>query len=208
MSPSPFSDSNLRLMPCHTNFLSDSLFQMDQLPVPIRGTWLSTVVLACTALLLLRVVGTAIYNIFFHPLSSYPGPILCKVSRIPFWAACLRGNQVFFMKKLHDKYGTVIRSSPDELSYTDGQAWKDICAYQKGRPENLKTPSFQYVHSSSIFLIFTTAFTTGSQQAVSLALACLLTWTQDLRWLAGKGRLKVRASPLRPPQPTPRYFRR
>lgn len=49
------------------------------------------------------------------------------------------------MKGLHDKYGSAIRFSPDELSYTDPQAWKDICGHQKGRLENPKAPGFQYV---------------------------------------------------------------
>lgn len=117
---------------------------MDRLPSLLLGTSLHTIVLASLSLLFLQIVGTAIYDVFFHPLSSYPGPILCKISRIPFWIENLRGNQVYFVKKLHDKYGTVIRLGPNELSYTDGQAWKDIYASQKGKLENPKTHWFQY----------------------------------------------------------------
>lgn len=117
---------------------------MDQLRAPAPEHWLRAVLLACAVLLTLRAVGSVVYNVFFHPLSGVPGPLLCKVSRLPHWVACLRGEQVRIVKKWHDKYGAVVRYGPDELSYTDAQAWKDICAHQKGRPENLKAPHFQY----------------------------------------------------------------
>lgn len=117
---------------------------MDQLQVHIREHWVSTIALACFALLPVQVVGITVYNIYFHPLSSYPGPILCRVSRIPYWVAFLGGHQAPFMKKLHDKYGDVLRFSPNELSYTDAQAWKEIYGLQKGRPENYKASHLKY----------------------------------------------------------------
>lgn len=56
------------------------------------------------------------------------------------------------MRRLHEKYGPVIRFSPNELSYTDPQAWKDICGYERGKPENLKAPEAQYVDFYSILM--------------------------------------------------------
>lgn len=103
------------------------------------------VILTTAALILLRYLWTIIHNLFLHPLAGIPGPLICRVSRVPYWIASLRGDQIYFMKRLHDQYGTVVRLSPDELSYTDAQAWKDIYGYQKGRMENLRTPSFQSV---------------------------------------------------------------
>lgn len=110
-----------------------------------HSKWPSTIVLGCAAAVVLHVVWNIIFNIYLHPLSSCPGPLICKISRIPYWISTFRGRQIYFMKGLHDKYGPVLRFSPNELSFTNAQAWKDICAFQKGRPENLKAPSFQYV---------------------------------------------------------------
>lgn len=117
---------------------------MDQLQSYVRENRVSAIALLCFALLLVRVVGIAIYNIYFHPLSRFPGPLVCKVSRIPHWVAFLGGHQATYIKKLHDKYGDVLRICPDELSYTDAQAWKDIYGLQKGRPENYKSAHLKY----------------------------------------------------------------
>ncbi|PQE23091.1 cytochrome P450 1 protein [Rutstroemia sp. NJR-2017a WRK4] len=38
----------------------------------------------------------------------------------------LSGRLPYRIKSLHDEYGAVLRVAPDELSFTDPQAWKDI----------------------------------------------------------------------------------
>ena len=45
----------------------------------------------------------------FHPLAKYPGPFLAKTSK--WWAAYLSGigDQHRFIKRLHDRYGDVVR---------------------------------------------------------------------------------------------------
>ena len=107
-------------------------------------------------LVLLAVYGlwTVVYAYTLHPLAKFPGPWWAAISRIPYWIIAVRGEQLNFMKGLHEKYGPVIRFSPGELSYTDPQAWKDICGHDKGNPENPKAPEAQYVlhNPSSISL--------------------------------------------------------
>lgn len=99
---------------------------------------------AITVLGLLLVYLTWWYN-RFHLLDRVPGPLWARFTRIPYWVACLSGNEVYFMKSLHEKYGTAVRFSPEEVSFIDDQAWKDLCGHQKGKPENFKAPFFQYV---------------------------------------------------------------
>jgi len=55
----------------------------------------------------------------FHPLSKYPGPLLAKASK--WWAAYLSGtgDQHRYLKRLHDRYGDVVRIGPNELSIRD-----------------------------------------------------------------------------------------
>ncbi len=45
----------------------------------------------------------------FHPLAKYPGPLLAKTSK--WWAAYLSGtgDQHRYIKRLHDRYGDVVR---------------------------------------------------------------------------------------------------
>lgn len=72
-----------------------------------------------------------------------------------YWIANIKGEQIYFMQILHAKYGPVVRFSPNELSYIDVRAWKEICGHEKGRLENLKAAEFQYVLpliTSHIFL--------------------------------------------------------
>lgn len=42
------------------------------------------------------------------------------------------------MTKLHRVYGPVVRYGPNDLSYSDGRAWRDIHAVPKGKKENTK----------------------------------------------------------------------
>lgn len=67
-----------------------------------------------------------LYNIFLHPLRSYPGPLLWSASRLPWNFYNLQGDLATKILELHQKYGPVVRIAPDELSYTTGTAWKKI----------------------------------------------------------------------------------
>lgn len=77
-------------------------------------------------LAILYYVVSAIYLLTLHPLSDIPGPRICAFSRIPYWLVCLRGTDIRWMKSLHDKYGSVIRFGPTDLSYISARAWQDI----------------------------------------------------------------------------------
>ncbi|KAH8649837.1 hypothetical protein BX600DRAFT_441937 [Xylariales sp. PMI_506] len=90
--------------------------------------WLSTIVLA-------YLVANAVYCLTLHPLAGVPGPKLCAISRLTFWIHCLQGQDVQWMHKLHQRYGPVLRFGPTDLSYANGQAWKDVYGNEKGRAE-------------------------------------------------------------------------
>lgn len=67
-----------------------------------------------------------IYNLFFHPLRGYPGPLLCRATPLPRMRARLAGRSPLQSLELHKRYGKVVRVSPNELSYSDGDAWKGL----------------------------------------------------------------------------------
>ncbi|KXX82516.1 Isotrichodermin C-15 hydroxylase [Madurella mycetomatis] len=85
------------------------------------------------------ILAKAIYNLYFHPLRSYPGPFLSRASRLPHVIRVTSGHGPMIVHKLHEKYGPVVRIAPNHLSYTDLRAWKDIYGHRSG-PQHANTP--------------------------------------------------------------------
>jgi cytochrome P450 len=83
-------------------------------------------ILAALTALVALVIGKAFYNVYFHPLARYKGPLLWRAFQFPSLAGMLAGNLPFRVKQLHDQYGPIVRIGPNELSFTDERAWKDI----------------------------------------------------------------------------------
>lgn len=77
----------------------------------------------------------AIYNLYLNPLRTYPGPKLNAISRIPYIMQIIRGTPHVYLKALHDKYGDVVRITPDELSYNN-DAWRDIFGHRTSGKES------------------------------------------------------------------------
>jgi hypothetical protein len=78
--------------------------------------------------------GIAVYNITFHPLRRYPGPLFWAISRLPWAAISFAGKLPFRVAALHAQYGPVVRIAPDELSFIDPLAWKPMLYAHHGRP--------------------------------------------------------------------------
>lgn len=76
-----------------------------------------------------------IYNAFFHQLSVYPGPRSWAATSWPFHLSNIKGRLSHDLSILHNCYGPVVRIAPNELSYTTGQAWKDIYGHRQGKEE-------------------------------------------------------------------------
>ncbi|KAI0005263.1 isotrichodermin C-15 hydroxylase [Xylariaceae sp. FL0662B] len=74
----------------------------------------------------LYVAGHIFYNLFLHPLASFPGPLLRRASRLPWTIALIRGRAVFDSNEIHKKYGPVVRVAPNELAFCDPRAWHDV----------------------------------------------------------------------------------
>lgn len=83
-----------------------------------------------------------IYNLYFHPLSAYPGPFWARSGYLWYTNTLVRGTIPFSIYELHVKYGDVVRVAPDELAYNDFRAWKDIYGIRAGKSEIPKDPNF------------------------------------------------------------------
>ncbi|KAK4570488.1 hypothetical protein LTR86_002568 [Recurvomyces mirabilis] len=109
----------------------------------------SIATIAPVALVLLGfgyVAYNVIYNLYLHPLAGFPGPRANAISPLPGILALLRGRLPLENKKLHDKYGSVVRVSPNELAYNSVQAWEDIYGHRPGHANMHKDP----IHVGSV----------------------------------------------------------
>ncbi|KAI1453806.1 benzoate 4-monooxygenase cytochrome P450 [Annulohypoxylon moriforme] len=90
------------------------------------------------AVLLVSALGItkAVYNVFFHPLAALPGPKLYGMSPFPISWSRYRGKIPYKFAELHEKYGSVVRVGPDEVSCAGPSAFKDVYGprYGKGGP--------------------------------------------------------------------------
>lgn len=71
-------------------------------------------------------VSNWIYNGFFHPLASLPGPFLYGASGLPLRWHQVIGQEPFILAKLHHKYGYIVRIAPNDISYTNSESWSAI----------------------------------------------------------------------------------
>ena len=63
-----------------------------------------------------------------------PGPKLNAISRLPHVRDLLQGTTLDTINKLHQKYGEVVRFSPNEISFTSVEsAFPDIYGFRTGK---------------------------------------------------------------------------
>ena len=68
-----------------------------------------------------------VYNIYFHPLSKFPGPAFAAATKIPIAYYTWTGDLSYWVHSVHEKYQSeVVRISPDEINFVTPQAWQDI----------------------------------------------------------------------------------
>ncbi|KAI0400713.1 cytochrome P450 [Xylaria palmicola] len=75
----------------------------------------------------------AIHNVYFHPLSTIPGPYSWSASRLPFIYSLLNGTIVHDIQRLHQVYGPILRIAPDEVTFARADAWTDIFQLRSDR---------------------------------------------------------------------------
>ncbi|WPB08484.1 uncharacterized protein RHO25_013150 [Cercospora beticola] len=73
-----------------------------------------------------------LYNAFFHPLRNVPGPVAARFSSLWLNRRYFRGSWLQDVVRLHEKYGPVVRIAPNEISFVDEGALKEL--YGHGKP--------------------------------------------------------------------------
>ncbi|ELR05414.1 hypothetical protein VC83_03574 [Pseudogymnoascus destructans] len=120
---------------------------------------------SCLAVLtVLYTLSRVIYNIYFHPLASYPGPKSHASTRLLYVYYHLTGQLPYRCHQLHTTYGDVVRIAPDELSFTNADAWKDIYGYRHGHQPMPKDMSFYNIPSNGAHSLITASRADHSRQ--------------------------------------------
>jgi len=99
----------------------------------------------------LVVLLRSIYRILFHPLSHIPGPWLpaCTSTWLNFhtW----NGDECTTVHKLHLKYGSVVRTGPNDVDFADGEALNSIYEEKGGSRKASFYANFDIDGHKSIF---------------------------------------------------------
>ncbi|KAH7304080.1 putative cytochrome P450 monooxygenase [Stachybotrys elegans] len=84
---------------------------------------------------LVNLVLHLVYNVFLHPLRSFPGPWYAKAGILWLGVRAAKGDHWCAVHELRLKYCPVVRITPNELSFVDARAWKDIYGHRPGGTE-------------------------------------------------------------------------
>jgi cytochrome P450 len=91
------------------------------------------------------------YVHFLHPLSSYPGPWICRFTRLWKVYSVYCGHTERDFIALHRKYGPIVRVAPNELSFNSPDAAHDILAPGNGFTKTEFYRVFPPKHAPDIF---------------------------------------------------------
>ncbi|KAL4979754.1 putative benzoate 4-monooxygenase cytochrome P450 [Aspergillus desertorum] len=86
-----------------------------------------------------------IYRLCLHPLAHIPGPPLARITFLFEWYydLLLGGRFRYQLKRLHEKYGPVIRINPDQVHINDPECYDEIFNQTNGR--NVKPRNYAEV---------------------------------------------------------------
>lgn len=142
---------------------------------------------AVFGLLLLYLGKSIIYNLYFHPFRKYPGPALARVSRIWSRRANLNGLKYMRIHQAHQKHGKtrskrrylvrehqvlmrigpIVRIGPNELSFANPVAVKDIYtsdSFVKEESFYVRLPALLAPADASIFLLTSRSLLRGDMK--------------------------------------------
>ncbi|KAK6500454.1 hypothetical protein TWF481_010797 [Arthrobotrys musiformis] len=89
--------------------------------IPFQGYLIGS-----TILLFVYLIVDALYQLYFSPLANIPGPWYAAISGIWYISKLLRGQSMFAIHDLHERYGPYVRVSPNDIMISDAEAVKKI----------------------------------------------------------------------------------
>lgn len=86
-----------------------------------------------------------VHNVFFGPLSKFPGPKLRAFTNTFEICSMVSGNDNIDRPALHRKYGPVVRVGPNTLSFAGGETvWKDIHGFNASKEGGIRKEALFY----------------------------------------------------------------
>ncbi|KAF5350988.1 hypothetical protein D9756_008294 [Leucocoprinus leucothites] len=78
-----------------------------------------------------------IYQLWFHPLSRFPGPKLAAITKWykGYYDLYVGGGLLEHIQELHERYGPVVRIGPNEIHFCSAQAYHQIYAPGSSYPK-------------------------------------------------------------------------
>ncbi|KAI1305539.1 cytochrome P450 [Xylaria venustula] len=79
-----------------------------------------------SSVIIVYLIALWFYNIWFHPLARFPGPLLGRASLLFRFIHTTKGKFHVAVAEAHHKYGPIVRVAPNELSFASVESWKTI----------------------------------------------------------------------------------
>ncbi|ORY67124.1 isotrichodermin C-15 hydroxylase [Pseudomassariella vexata] len=87
-------------------------------------------ILSVAAVQVSCVVALVVYRLYFHPLAKYPGPLLAKITDAHQLYHSWKGDRHLEFWRMHERYGKIVRFSPNSVSFNSNTALKDIYGFK------------------------------------------------------------------------------
>ncbi|KJX97037.1 cytochrome P450 like protein [Zymoseptoria brevis] len=92
------------------------------------------------SVLIIWTIGYLSLHIYLDPLQSIPGPLICRLTPLWSWYHSILGDESHQIDILHERYGPIVRISPDQVVIADGRAMAQIYSEKGGF---LKAPFYE-----------------------------------------------------------------
>ncbi|PWY75960.1 cytochrome P450 [Aspergillus eucalypticola CBS 122712] len=92
----------------------------------IQGALQGHYLTVTAGILLLFLVGKCFYELYINPLHKIAGPKLAAITRLVHMYHSLMGDEHVWVRNLHLAFGDTVRISPDQVSYSCADGWRDI----------------------------------------------------------------------------------
>ncbi|KAI5358507.1 Putative cytochrome P450 [Septoria linicola] len=116
--------------------------------------------------LILSSIFYMIYRTFFDPLSHIPGPLICRLTSLWAWTHSYLGDESRQIDALHKKYGPVIRITPNEVVFAEGEALAPIYSERGGFLKSQTYGNFDSDGHPTIFSVLDPAHRAQRSKAV------------------------------------------